>query len=346
MWRERGISAWGEGWWEMSVSVGDQLGRILGAAARLDRHAPERDRRRGDRALVLPATGRAEPDRLRGGELPLGALPLPGQSGARGRRRRRRPRRSWTRSTSGRCSSRSATSSSGTPRSRTSSRSCARAHEVGAHGRARLLPVRRHRPRSTLPRSASTSPSAAASNGSAAGPAPAGSTSGPDLAERLEPTLVGWQGHARPFAFEPEIDYADGSAPVPDRDAERPRALCGRRGLRRDRGGRRRADPRAFARADPAPDRPLRRGRPRGREPARAGPPRRHRPRLGRPTTPAVIGSSASAGSICDFRPEAGIRLGPHFFNSEDEVRRATDELADIVATGAYARHTGAAARF
>ena len=31
MWRERGIRAWGEGWWEMSVSVGDQLGRILGA---------------------------------------------------------------------------------------------------------------------------------------------------------------------------------------------------------------------------------------------------------------------------------------------------------------------------
>src|SRR6266536_4167799 len=32
----------------------------------------------------------------------------------------------------------------------------------------------------------------------------------PDLAERLEPTLVGWQGHARPFAFEPELEYAEG----------------------------------------------------------------------------------------------------------------------------------------
>ena len=51
-------------------------------------------------------------------------------------------------------------------------------------------------------------------------------------------------------------------------------------------------------------------------------------------------------GVICDFRPEAGIRLGPHFFNSEDEVRRAIGELADVVATGAYAKHTGAAARF
>jgi kynureninase len=30
MWRERGIRSWGEGWWEMPVTVGDQLGRILG----------------------------------------------------------------------------------------------------------------------------------------------------------------------------------------------------------------------------------------------------------------------------------------------------------------------------
>src|SRR6266404_6569341 len=34
----------------------------------------------------------------------------------------------------------------------------------------------------------------------------------PDLAERLQPTFVGWQGHARPFAFEPELEYAAGSA--------------------------------------------------------------------------------------------------------------------------------------
>src|SRR5919197_1099070 len=31
MWRERGIRAWGEGWWEMPVTVGDQVGRIVGA---------------------------------------------------------------------------------------------------------------------------------------------------------------------------------------------------------------------------------------------------------------------------------------------------------------------------
>ena len=31
-WRERGIRAWGEGWWEMPLTVGDQIGRIVGSA--------------------------------------------------------------------------------------------------------------------------------------------------------------------------------------------------------------------------------------------------------------------------------------------------------------------------
>src|SRR5215510_206147 len=30
MWRERGIRSWGEGWWNMPVTVGDQVGRIVG----------------------------------------------------------------------------------------------------------------------------------------------------------------------------------------------------------------------------------------------------------------------------------------------------------------------------
>src|SRR5262245_17564429 len=33
-WRTRGIRAWGEGWWTMPMTVGDQVGRIIGAPAR------------------------------------------------------------------------------------------------------------------------------------------------------------------------------------------------------------------------------------------------------------------------------------------------------------------------
>src|SRR4051812_8861079 len=30
-WRERGVRAWSEGWWETPMTVGDQIGRIIGA---------------------------------------------------------------------------------------------------------------------------------------------------------------------------------------------------------------------------------------------------------------------------------------------------------------------------
>ena len=33
MWDERGIRAWAEGWWETAWTVGDQIGRIVGAPA-------------------------------------------------------------------------------------------------------------------------------------------------------------------------------------------------------------------------------------------------------------------------------------------------------------------------
>ena len=31
MWKTRGIRSWGEGWWDMPLTVGDQVGRIIGA---------------------------------------------------------------------------------------------------------------------------------------------------------------------------------------------------------------------------------------------------------------------------------------------------------------------------
>jgi len=39
---------------------------------------------------------------------------------------------------------------------------------------------------------------------------------------------------------------------------------------------------------------------------------------------------------VCDFRPEVGIRLGPHFFNTDEEVRFAAAQIAEIVESGAY----------
>jgi len=44
---------------------------------------------------------------------------------------------------------------------------------------------------------------------------------------------------------------------------------------------------------------------------------------------------------LVDFRPGAGIRLSPHFYTTDDEVRHAVAEIAAIRDSGAYARHQG-----
>jgi hypothetical protein len=49
---------------------------------------------------------------------------------------------------------------------------------------------------------------------------------------------------------------------------------------------------------------------------------------------------------LCDFRPDVGLRLGPHFFNSEGELEFAVGQIRDIIASGVHERHLGAASRF
>ena len=66
---------------------------------------------------------------------------------------------------------------------------------------------------------------------------------------------------------------------------------------------------------------------------------------VGVPEAGAVYAELEERGILCDFRPGAGIRIGPHFFTSDDEIRFAVEQIADIVETGAFTRHAGAAAR-
>ncbi|MCH8959891.1 MAG: hypothetical protein IH820_00830 [Bacteroidetes bacterium] len=46
---------------------------------------------------------------------------------------------------------------------------------------------------------------------------------------------------------------------------------------------------------------------------------------------------------MIDYRPGAGIRIAPHFYNSEDECRLALDQIADSLETKAYERHRSVA---
>jgi kynureninase len=45
---------------------------------------------------------------------------------------------------------------------------------------------------------------------------------------------------------------------------------------------------------------------------------------------------------LVDYRPGAGIRLSPHFYTTDDEVRHAVEEIAAIRDSGAYRQHQGA----
>jgi kynureninase len=49
---------------------------------------------------------------------------------------------------------------------------------------------------------------------------------------------------------------------------------------------------------------------------------------------------------ICDFRPDAGLRLGPHYYNTDDELRHTVEQIAKIVESRDYERHLGATAQF
>jgi kynureninase len=42
---------------------------------------------------------------------------------------------------------------------------------------------------------------------------------------------------------------------------------------------------------------------------------------------------------IVDYRPGAGIRLSPHFYTADDEIRHAAREIRAILDTGAYRAH-------
>jgi kynureninase len=42
---------------------------------------------------------------------------------------------------------------------------------------------------------------------------------------------------------------------------------------------------------------------------------------------------------LIDYRAQAGIRVSPHFYNSDDEVRRVIDEIQDILDSGAWRKH-------
>jgi kynureninase len=167
----------------------------------------------------------------------------------------------------------------------------------------------------------------------------------PDIAERLEPAFAGWQGHARPFAFETEMEPAPGAArfltgtPVVAANyaASAGYEIIREIGVERIRENSMRQTALLVELVDEAgfeltsPRDPKIRG---GSVVFRV------------PDFQAVHAELAAREIICDYRPDAGLRFGPHFFTTDDEIRFAVAQVSQIIESGAHIARLGATAGF
>jgi len=151
----------------------------------------------------------------------------------------------------------------------------------------------------------------------------------PDLAATLEPALTGWQAHARPFAFEPEQDYAEGAWRFLTGTPNVPALYAATAGY----------DVIEEVGVDSVRERSLElttllielldeAGFPVGspRDPSRRGATVVVKP----PGHERVGRGLLERGVIIDWRPDVGLRLGPHFFNTEDELRFAVEQIVEL----------------
>jgi kynureninase len=154
----------------------------------------------------------------------------------------------------------------------------------------------------------------------------------PDLARTLEPAIAGWAAHAEPFAFEtgplrhaeaPER-FQSGTPNVPALYAARAGyEIVAQIGVPAIREKSLRLTRRLMARARDAG--------------FRLNTPERDEERAGAvivdvPNADAVTQALIRQQVIVDHRPGAGIRMAPHFYNSEEDVDRAMQVLEAIVA--------------
>jgi kynureninase len=162
----------------------------------------------------------------------------------------------------------------------------------------------------------------------------------PAARERFAPALTGWQAHRHPFAFDPQMQYADGitrwlggtpTVPALYAGIEGPRIVQAA-GMERVRAKSERQTARLIALADA-----------RG---YRVHAPRDVAQRGGTvafdvPHGAEVAQALLARDVVIDYRPGAGIRVAPHFYTTDDEVERAVGEIDDILATGAWREFAG-----
>lgn len=346
MWAELGVRAWANGWWEMPIEVGNEIAPLIGAAAgevamvpnvsigqavvmSALRYAPPRDRivmteldfpsvryvydqlapRLGAKVVVVPSDDGVSVDE----ERLLGAI-----------------------------DERTALVAISHVLFRSAyiidaEVVCRRAHDVGAlvsldafHS-VGVIPV-------DVKRIGADFLTGGVLKWLCGGPGGCFLYVSPPVSERYAPALTGWQAHRRPFGFEEEMDYAAGAArwlsgtpviPALYAATEGPR-LVRRAGIEAIRAKSVRQTGRLIELADQrgylvrAP-----------RDPARRG----GTVALDVPHAYEVAQFLLSRDIIVDYRPNAGIRIAPHFYTSDGELDRAIASVDEALATGAWEQY-------
>jgi len=343
MWKERGIRSWGEGWWTMPMTVGDQIGRIIGGVPGttvMHQNVAVAE------AVVLSSFFPIDATRNRivyeRGNFPSVRYLYQAQPGLE----------VVVCEDDGAIVDAIDENTLLVPISHVLFKTgeiqeiepiIRRAHEVGAH-----VILDCYQSAGIVPFDVTALDVDFAVGGSVkwlnGGPGNGWLYVRPDLAERLEPTFTGWQAHERPFGFEEEMDYAPGAARFLTGTPNVPALyaatagydLIEEVGVDRIRENSLRQTQLLIDLADGAgfevrsPRSPTRRG----------GTVTVHVPEFA-----AVHKELTERQILCDFRPDAGIRLGPHYYNSDDELRFTIEQIGEIVESGAYEQHLGVVAR-
>jgi len=165
----------------------------------------------------------------------------------------------------------------------------------------------------------------------------------PDLAKRLEPRLTGWMAHPAPFSFEkPPMRWRDGAWRFLNGTPQVACLYAAGPGLKMHAEiGIPAIREKSKAMTAFLHDDALRRG---WKPFAPADPERRGGTvAVDVPSGELVAKELLERDVVIDYRPGAGIRIAPHFYNTLDECRFALDQIAEILETKAYARHRSVA---
>ena len=354
MWATRGIRAWAEGWWEMPVTAGDKVGRIIGAEpGSVVMHQNVSvcqsiilscfDLRRRRNKIVYEAMN-----------FPSVMYVYAAHAKAAGARIVEVPSEDGLTITTERMLAAIDEETLLVPVSHVLFKSAYiqdakaiidKAHTVGAYV---VLDV--YQSAGTVPLNVKELDVDFAVGGSVkwlcGGPGGGYLYVHPKLRTRLEPQVTGWMAHRAPFAFEPgEITYADdvhrflhGSPAIPSLYAvESGYDIINEVGVERIRAKSVRQTTRLIELADAqgwkvnSP-----------RDPAKRG----GTVVVDVPQAAAVVQELARRDVLVDFRPGAGIRIAPHFYTTDEELEITIREIKDILDTKAYTKHGGGKARF